>query len=329
MTAIGEGRATQRGLVIVVIAATVLMLASAPPAFATGPGQNGRIAFRVYFNKAHTRGAIFTTRSDGTGLMQITHGGKHLLDTAPRWSPDGKWIAFMQQASGEPSRLFKVRADGTHLTRLSHHPCVTGNCVEDLFPAWSPSGTHIVFTRFDDDAGLVALFVMRADGTHERQVPGTANLGGQFARYSPDGKSLVFNGSTKQGAAVFTIRLDGTHLRRLTPWKLHAGSGPDWSPDGRWIAFESHDEQDRPDNVYLVRPNGADLRQITTSPAHIHQWGGYSFSPDGTMITVSHNLGLGTNPDIYVMNLDGSGLRDVTTTPRVWESAPDWGPSPR
>jgi Tol biopolymer transport system component len=316
------------------ISAMTLMTAGmATSAHAATPGENGRIAFRVYFDEAHTRGAIFTIHPDGTGLVQVTHRGKVLLDTEPDWSPDGRWMVFMRQAglvcSCKPARIFKVRPDGTDLTRLSHHPCKPGNCVEDLYPSWSPKGKRIVFTRFDDDAGLVALYVMRADGTHERQVAGTAALGGSAARFSPDGKSLVFNGGDDRGAAVFTIRLDGTHLRRLSPWKLHAGGGPDWSPDGRWIVLESHQEQDRQDNLYLVHPNGDDLHKITTSPAHVHQWGSFSFSPDGTMITVSHNLGTGTNPDIYFMNLDGSGLRDVTTTPGIFESSPDWGPRQR
>ncbi|MDP9301777.1 MAG: hypothetical protein M3P43_12940 [Actinomycetota bacterium] len=318
-----ERRIARRVLIIVVVAATALITAGALPAHATAPGENGRIAFRVYFNNAHTRGAIFTIRPDGTGLIQVTHRGKVLLDTEPDWSPDGRWIAFHRVAAGKPTRIFKVRANGTHLTQISKDPSV-----EDLFPAWSPDGKQIAFTRYDDSAGLVAVFVMRADGTHVRQVT-PSKYGGQFSQWSPDGTRLVFGGGpSRSKQAIFTIRLDGTHARRLTPWKLHAGDGPDWSPDGRWIVLESHQEQDRQDNLYLVHPNGTDLHQITTSPAHVHQWGSYSFSPDGTMVTVAHNLGEGLNPDIWVLNLDGSGLRDVTNS-AIFESAPDWGPRPR
>jgi Tol biopolymer transport system component len=168
--------------------------AIATPAWATAPGENGRIAFRVYFNEAHTHGAIFTVRRDGSGLRQLTHRGKTILDTEPDWSPSGRWLAFTRVAgsvcSCKPTRLYEVRANGSHLTRLSHHVCVPGKCVEDLYPAWSPDGKRIAFTRFDDDASLVAIYVMRADGTHGHEVPGTAALGGQYPRYSPDGSAF-------------------------------------------------------------------------------------------------------------------------------------------
>lgn len=319
-------RTSRQLLIIVAIASTALTTAGVLPAHATMPGENGRIAFRRYFNEAQTRGAIFTIRQNGTGVRQVTHAGKVFLDTAPDWSPDGRWIVFYRQAvicSCRPTRIFKVRSDGTHLTQISKDASF-----EDILPAWSPNGKRIAFTRFDDAINLVAVFVMRADGTHVRQVT-SSKYGAQFSQWSPDGTRLVFQGGRvgTDKEAIFTIHLDGTHARRLTPWKLHAGDGPDWSPNGRWILLESHDEQDRQDNLYLVRPNGTDLHKITRSPEHIHQWGHYSFSPDGTMITVSHNLGEGLNPDIWVMNLDGSGLRDVTNS-MIFDSSPDWGPRP-
>jgi Tol biopolymer transport system component len=155
------------------------------PAHATAPGENGRIAFRRYFNDAHSLGAIFTIRPNGTGLVQLTHRGKTLLDTEPDWSPDGRWIVFNRVKVGVYNRIYKMRSDGTQVTRLDPW-CANDNC-EDLFPAWSPDGKLIAFTHYDYDTGIQSVSVMRPDGTHVRALPVGANGGVMVARRQTHG----------------------------------------------------------------------------------------------------------------------------------------------
>jgi Tol biopolymer transport system component len=298
-----------------------------PAAHATAPGENGRIAFVRYFNEEHTRGAIFTIDPDGTRLIQVTHRGRDLLDSEPDWSPDGRWIVFERSAPGEPLRLFKVRANGTHLTRLSHNPCLPDTCPNDLEGVWSPDGRWIAFSRFDDrDPDPDALFKMQADGSHVSLVTARGTEPG----WSPDGERLSYVRRTQSGGiAIFTARLDGTHERQVSPWRLHAGDHPDWSPDGRWIVFHSNDDRDRQRNVYLAHPSGTGLHRITDTFTHgALTYLSYSFSPDGTLITVAFTgVGEPGNPDVWVMNLDGTGFRNVTSSV-IWDSRPDWGPRP-
>ncbi len=323
----GGGSLARRRIAVLTVTGLTLVglgAVTARIAHATAPGENGRIAFRRYFNDAHSRGAIFTIRPDGTGVVQVTHRGRDVLDTEPDWSPDGRWIAFARVARPEitgTGSLFKVRANGTHLTRLTLDPC---SACPDEDPVWSPDGRWIAFTRINDRTGIESVFRMRADGSHVRQLIEKGVQPG----WSPDGKSLVFERHQSGGRlAVFTARLDGTNEQRVSPWRLHAGDHPDWSPDGRWIVFHSNEERDGQRNVYLVHPNGNGFHRITNTFTHgSSNWLSYSFSPDGTMITVGHNLA-GQNADVWVMNLDGSGLRDVTNS-LIWDSAPDWGPRP-
>src|SRR6476619_2164317 len=115
--------------------AVLVVLLSAAPAGATSSGENGRIAFRRYFNQAHTYGAIFTINPDGTGLRQVTHPHRGVLDTQPDWAPNGRWIAF-ERISSHRERLFKASADGTNLSLLSA-PCGRPNCPVEEDPAWS------------------------------------------------------------------------------------------------------------------------------------------------------------------------------------------------
>lgn len=225
-----------RRMVATLLSSVALLLGTVvlgTPAHATFQGNNGRLAFRRYFNDAHSHGAIFTINPDGTGERQVTHPQPGVLDAEPDWSPNGRWIAFECLAAhccrkpSERDRLFKVRADGTHLTLLSERlPCgkEAGECPAD-YPAWSPSGRRIAFTREFGPRGPehgVGLFVMRADGTHVRQITQkvTPTRFQDFRpQWSPDGTRLVFDRQRLSDGqdALFTVRLDGTDARRLTP----------------------------------------------------------------------------------------------------------------
>jgi TolB protein len=190
----------------------VVMLVGMPAAHATNPGENGRIAFRRYFNQQHTSGAIFTMNPDGSDVFRVTHPGPGILTTNPQWSPDGQWIVYYQNAKGQgqydgPDRIYKIRADGTDRTYLSQ--TCTGNCFSDYGPVFSPDGAHIAFYRLTGACNaegapcLGALYIMRSNGTSVRRVterhphppttPGT-RTGGPSTR--PTAPGWCSNGGT-------------------------------------------------------------------------------------------------------------------------------------
>jgi TolB protein len=157
-----------------VIALSTVAL-SVAPTHATVPGKNGRIAFRRYLNPRQTQGAIFTINR--TGLFQVTHPPRLVVTANPQWSPDWHWIVYGQGKGRDPfdngtARIYKIRANGTHRIYLS--ASCTGSCMSDTGPAFSPGGKHIVFTRKSGDhpvgTGVIALYLMRADGTHVHRV---------------------------------------------------------------------------------------------------------------------------------------------------------------
>ncbi len=328
---------------IVGVGVFVVVVAGGGRAVATVHGQNGRVAFRQFLNDDHTRGDIFTVAPNGTGVRRVTHTGGG-VGTEPDWSPDGRWIAYMIAPDGDQdhARLAKIHPSGTAMTPLSQ--TCTGWCRSDGFPAWSPWGRGIAFERAlgpaPEQENLVAIYVIRADGTRARRITHRGVSAAHPRRYidlaptwAPSGHTLAFERQDNKTGhhAVFTVGLDGKRLRRITPWHLDA-SQPDYSPNGRWILFRSDEPSDTSGNVWLVRPDGTGLHAVTHSPAGVAKWASGSFSPDGRHITDAKIPIVGgeqTHADVFTMDLDGRHMRNITKTPNLWESAPDWGPRPR
>jgi Tol biopolymer transport system component len=330
-----------RGAILSALAVMVAA-AAATTSFATAPGKNGKIAFRRYLDRNQRHGAIFVINPDGTGLRQVTNSPDGVVDDQPDWSSDGAQLVFASNRDKVArsktfiySAIFTVAADGSGLTRLSPEcpsPAPEGKgCPYDYLPSFTRDGGQVVFSR----APGVVMSMDRDGQNSQAVVKGTSN--GQRTGYtvtdaqlSPDGRRLLFvrdnRGALKpkEGKAVYVASNDGKGARRVTPWSLGGGDNPDWSPDGKWILFRSNEALAEQVQIYVVRPDGSGLKQLTRFKKGTIVTSS-SFSPDGKWI-VYGAAGVAGQADLFVMRADGSGIRQLTHT-RLWESAPDWGAS--
>ncbi len=145
---------------------------------------------------------IFKIRSDGTGLVRLTHRQSH--DFLPDWSPDGRWILFSSDRDtpwgARNVDLYKMRPDGTQVYKLTDSP------LRDWGGRWSPNGRRIVYEH-----GPQQIFTMRSDGTGIRRVT-RLHEGGHSPAWSPYGKRIIFTSYWY----LQIINTDGTGLRRVT-----------------------------------------------------------------------------------------------------------------
>ncbi len=208
---------------------------STGPAAATFDDDNGRIAFRRFLDAEQTTGAIFTVNPDGTDERQVTNPAAGFVDRNPDVSPDGRRIVFQRQGETMDD-IFVVKADGSGLRQLTNTGFPEGNCLPDdgecnTSPAWSPNGKWIVFGRafgpvVDDYVETFALFMMRADGSRERQLtqldaPPTGATGEDLEpQFSPDGTKVLF-----QRANVRTAQAGGRN-RVVDPGSAHRTRAP-------------------------------------------------------------------------------------------------------
>ena len=217
---------------------------------------------------------VHVGRADGSGTFALTAGEKS--DTAPAWSPDGKWIAFLSargDAKGEGSdkkpkaNVWRIRVDGGEAEQ------VTGELGGITALQWSPDGRSIAFVMpdprseaeakadeeksdvrvVDEDWKMHRLYVVPvekdADGKRpvRKLTTGALSLGSPAGgptrfEWSPDGKSIVFAHQPSPLVDEWTkwdvsvVDVATGTVRPLAATRA-AESDPAFSPDGKWIAY--------------------------------------------------------------------------------------------
>jgi Tol biopolymer transport system component/DNA-binding winged helix-turn-helix (wHTH) protein len=128
--------------------------------------------------------AIWVCESDGSKPRLLHSCGPYVTGT-PRWSPDGRWIAFDSRscaagANGNPD-IYLLSADGGQPTRL------TTDAAEDVAPSWSRDSRWIYFSS--NRGGSMQIWKMPVAGGQPTQI---TEQGGFEGFESFDGKYLYF-----------------------------------------------------------------------------------------------------------------------------------------
>jgi serine/threonine protein kinase/Tol biopolymer transport system component len=166
-------------------------------------------------------GTLWRSKLDGTERLQLSFPPLYAM--MPRWSLDGKQLAFFDYENGKPSRIYLVSADGGAPQEL-----MPGSSQPQSDPVWSPDGNSLAF------GGAIPA----VDGIHildlkKRQIstlPGSEKL---FSpRWSPDGRYMIALPSDSLGLRLFDFKTQ--------KWQIltHTGAGyPTWSRDGQYVYF--------------------------------------------------------------------------------------------
>ena len=175
---------------------------------------------------------LYVINVDGTGLRQLTADHASLF---PRWSPDGKRIAFATVSDLGTAVIATMSVSGN-----GRRKSLTSDLWDSFAPTYTPDGKQIVFQS--SIGGFVsAAWIMNVDGSNQRRLTPPA-LRGAANAVSPDGKHILLINNLNSPPALpnsnFVMNIDGTGLKRLAPLsKFHHDLGPSYSPDGTKISF--------------------------------------------------------------------------------------------
>lgn len=185
------------------------------------------------------RSELMIADADGTNPRKLVPGSE--LDYNASFSFDDQWVVFTSERH-ESADLFRVRADGTGLERLTDHPAY------DDQAALSPDNRQVAFVSTRDH-GSTDIYILDVATHTVRNL--TNAPGGDFRpSWSPDGQLIAFTSDRGTGmphsegrwehlhaASVYVIKPDGAGLRKLATEPEMTGGSPKWSADGKRLVF--------------------------------------------------------------------------------------------
>lgn len=172
---------------------------------------------RIAFDRAENgRDDLYVVSVDGTGLRRLTNG---VYDEDAAWSLDGNQIAFDGIDRAGNNQIFVVN-DRRQLT-ASSSPYSEA-------PSWSPGGQRIAYARLRLPFGAYHLWVMKADGTANRQLT-SGPWNQESPAWSPDGEWIAYSSDESYQQNIWVMSAAGTGQVQLTH-----GAGfnisPSWQP---------------------------------------------------------------------------------------------------
>ena len=246
--------------------------------------------------------SLYLVGARGGRLRRLTRGDHN--DTQPKWSPDGRTLAFLSDRD-KASCLWLLPMDGGEPTRLTDRD-------HDVFEFnFSPNGRRIAYTA----RAMSERDKLRRDGKKDMLEARPDYVHVKRLSYKLDGVGL-WNGHYVH---LHVVNTGGGKPKKLTRGDFDHQS-PQFSPDGRRIAFLSNRRPD-PDrevensDIYTIPANGGRLSQVTKRHGPILN---YSWSPDGRSLAYVGHLGKNGEWNLHnfhVWTIPATGGRPRNVTP--------------
>lgn len=275
---------------------------------------------------------IWMVSASGGTPIKLTNGPKR--DDSPRWSPDGKQVAFISDREGT-SQIYLISPFGGEATKLTS--VQTGI----ISFAWSPDGKQIAYNvpegptpdeakkaKERDDTQVVSakpksvnLYVIDVASGKERQLTHGEFVVDDLA-WSPNGKEIAMTTQADPAAEygfqtnISVVSVEDGKIRSLVD-RPGADRSPRWSPDGSQIAFESMDGHDSFIGqvfICLIPAGGGQSRNLSKS--FDGDISSFSWAADGKSLFFEATRGVTTQ--LFSLSVDSGATTQITTGDKVF-----------
>ena len=271
---------------------------------------------------------IFVMEDDGSKRQRLTYN--KVYDGTPRWSPNGKFIAFdraQERVTNEQNHdLFIMNRDGTQERQLTAYSGL------DVNPSWSSDGQYLSFTSTRGEATNIYIIDIETQVVRELRRNMNGHTSGQSA-WSPDGKQIAYVSVQRNPyeESIYIVDTEGQNRRLfVVPVKALLYSIR-WSPDGKQILYGEKKYGNNNDIIsdkIVIRTLDGLLVKELEMPS-LAKW---SISTACWMgmhhvliyATEDYKAPDGGQSDIYRYTITTDEIVNLTNSPRDNDTFPDW-----
>ena len=243
---------------------------------------------------------IWKVDQDGKNHMKLTSSDKN--ESSPRWSPNGKQIAY-STGTDQGSEIHIYWLENGQSARISQLNRSPRNLT------WSPDGKWIAFSMMvPEKPPFIAKLPSKPKGAQWAKTPRVTTR----VRHEADGSGFIEPGHMH----YFIIPSEGGVARQITSGDFQHARAPQWTPDSKKIIFSANRKDDweytfRDTEIFSIDISTSEIKQLTErfgpdrNPV---------VSPDGSKIAYSgydEKTQAYQVPKLYLMNIDGSDKKVI------------------